>query len=130
MNKIKLVIAIVSCYPDKIKSYLESNYDKLKSDKYDVVIAINWNNVDEIPNAQYKDLKVENYRTVDIYPNYPDKSVSNWNIARFTNIDKMDFDYVILQDDDILYKTHIDLLLDEVINKEVDGLVLLQGGGR
>ena len=127
MSKIKLVIAIVSCYPDKIKSYLESNYDKLKSDKYDVVIAINWNNVDEIPNAKYKDLKVENYRTVDIYPNYPDKSVSNWNIARFTNIDKMDFDYVILQDDDILYKTHIDLLIDEVINKEVDGLVLLQG---
>ena len=126
-KKVKLLIAIVSCYPDKVQTYLESNYDKLKSDKYDIVIAINWNNIDEVPNMSYKDLVVENYRTVDIYPNYPDKSGSQWNIARFTNVDNIDFDYIIVQDDDILYKTHIDNLLDEVTEKKVDGLVLLQG---
>lgn len=123
------MISLLTCFPDRVLNYLELNYDKIISSKYNVKLAINWNRLDKVPELKYKDLEILNFRTIDVYPNYPDKSVSNWNIARFSNMTDSEFDYILIQDDDVIYKTHIDKLLDEVYYKEVEGLVLLQARG-
>lgn len=125
-KKVKLLITIISCYQDKVQTYLENNYEYYKSKKYSIEFLINWNNVEEVPKFEYKDLIIHNRRTLDVFPNYPDKTESNWNKSRFTNTLDFDYDYLLLQDDDVIHNSSsIDNLIDEAELVGMDGLTVL-----
>lgn len=122
----KLLVTILSCKPNTVVTYFDNNYEYYKSNKYSIEFLINWNNVEEVPNFEYKDLIIHNRRTLDVFPNYPDKNISNWNKSRFTNTLDFDYDYLLLQDDDVRHNSSsIDYLIDEAELVGMDGLTVL-----
>lgn len=107
----KILIAMISNNPDNVQKFLQKNNYLIKSSKHDISIRVNFNGIDELPRLELYKLNVE---TVMVPP-----LVSNgeyrWNTTRLEGItESLDFDYIHLLDDDVVFMYNMDFLYDNL----------------
>lgn len=107
----KILISMISNNPDNVKKFLQKNNYFIKSSKHDISIRVNFNGIPELPSLELYKLNIE----LVMVPPLIDNGEYRWNTTRLEGIsEKLEFDYIHLLDDDVVFKCNLDYLYDSL----------------
>ena len=103
----KILISMISNKPDVVQRWFSLNSSvifsyntRMKDSKIEVMI--NWNNLDKIPTINHNGITVHEFLVDPLIRN----GEYHWNTTRFKNVEKVEFDYLHMIDDDTAFSIY------------------------